>query len=341
MINSNIQIKFLKQFILTLFIIQLSLFSFSQTEYEVVEAKKGDGIFVLLRRHGLNPSQHLNSFIALNQSVLGKNNSLISGKKYKLPPLPFSEKTVAANTKILPIFGDKYKTVTITSSELKNAVYYLVSGHGGPDPGAMGKYGNYQLCEDEYAYDITLRLAKSLIEKGATVYVITRDPNDGIRDDSFLKVDKDEVCYPNSTIPLNQTKRLKQRKNAVNKLYQKHRGSFQRMIALHVDSRSKGENIDVFFYHDKRSKTGMRATKILQKTFQKKYDTHQPNRGYHGTVSTRNLYMVRNTWPVALYIELGNINHYRDQQRFILPDNRQALAKWLTEGLIEDYKTNK
>ena len=113
------------------------------------------------------------------------------------------------------------------------------------------------------------------------------------------------------------------------------------MIVLHVDSRSRSENIDVFFYHDKRSKTGKKTATILQQTFQQKYNKHQPGRGYHGTVSSRNLYIVKNTYPVAVFIELGNINHRRAQQRFIITDNRQAVANWLAEGLITDFKTNK
>jgi N-acetylmuramoyl-L-alanine amidase len=171
--------------------------------------------------------------------------------------------------------------------------------------------------------------------------MITRDPNDGIRDESYLKADKDEVCYPNQVIPLNQIKRLRQRTDAVNNLYVKNKTAFQRMVAIHIDSRSHGENIDVFFYHDKQSNTGSKAARILQKTFQEKYDRHQPGRGYRGTVSSRNLYVVKNTYPVAVYIELGNINHTRDQQRFLFTDNRQALANWLTQGLITDFKTNK
>jgi len=308
----------------------------------VVVAEKGEGVYRLLTRHGLPVSQYLEAFIELNKDRLGPGNSLYAGRKYKLP-----DKTAetpakpTGTTRNFEIFGKKYADVEIIDEQLKGAVYHLVAGHGGPDPGAVGRYGEWQLCEDEYAYDVTLRLARNLIQHGATVYMITRDPNDGIRDDSYLKPDKDEVCYPNLKIPLNQTRRLKQRTEAVNSLYQKHRGSFQRTVAIHVDSRSHGENIDVFFYHDRRSKTGKKAANILKKTFQRKYDQHQPGRGYNGTVSDRNLYVVRNTYPVAIYIELGNINHRRDQQRFIIPSNRQALANWLFEGLMEDFKTNK
>jgi N-acetylmuramoyl-L-alanine amidase len=113
------------------------------------------------------------------------------------------------------------------------------------------------------------------------------------------------------------------------------------MIAVHVDSRSVGENIDVFFYHDERSETGAKAAKTLLTTFKKKYNEHQPGRGYYGTVSTRKLYVIKNTFPPAVYIELGNVNHQRDIRRIIIADNRQAVANWLTQGLVTDFQTNK
>ncbi|HPF52570.1 MAG TPA: N-acetylmuramoyl-L-alanine amidase [Draconibacterium sp.] len=351
MFRSNLHINSLKKGILFTFLaVILSSFQLSAQNKQVV-AEKGDGIYSLLKRYGYSYTDNLENFIALNKDNLGTNNSLFAGKKYILPGTEnaVEEKTTSTTTSApssgkmvhFDIFGDKYADIEITSNDLKGAVYYLVSGHGGPDPGAMGKYNNHVVCEDEYAYDVTLRLARNLIQEGATVYVITRDPNDGIRDESFLKIDKDEVCYPNLTIPLNQTKRLKQRSDAVNKLYMQHRNEFQRMIAIHVDSRSRGENIDVFFYHDKRSDTGKKAATTLKNTFQQKYREHQPGRGYGGTVSERNLYVVKNTYPPAVYIELGNMNHSRDIQRLIMADNRQAVANWLTLGLKKDFQTNK
>lgn len=333
-------------FVLIFIIIGMPVLSSAQQK-EVV-AERGDGIYTLLTRHGLSFSQYNNAFIEINKNKLGKNNTLLVGTKYTLPDATDSKapaSTLTTNStgtvKTFDIFGTAYKDVEITGDELNGAVYYLVSGHGGPDPGAVGKYGNQTLCEDEYAYDVTLRLARNLIQQGATVHMITIDPNDGIRDDNILKSDKDEVCYPNLTIPLNQLKRLKQRTDAVNALYNKNKNAFQRMVSVHVDSRSHGQNIDVFFYHDRRSNTGERTAKILQKTFQDKYNTNQPGRGYKGTVSARNLYELQNSYPVAVFIELGNINHQRDQQRFIIANNRQALANWLLQGLITDFQTNK
>jgi N-acetylmuramoyl-L-alanine amidase len=336
MVYSNIHIKKIQGIFLMLFFVFPVIPSFPRSECLVVKAQYGDGIYVLSGRDGFGNFDDINDFIA----PPGKGNLLTTGREFILPD---AEEPETKGTSVVsnPLFGGKYKNITVSSAELKGAVYYLVAGHGGPDPGAVGEYGNYTLCEDEYAYDVTLRLARNLMERGAVVYMITRDRNDGIRDGQFLKPDKDEVCYPNLKIPINQVARLRQRKDAVNKLYLEHKNDFQRMIEIHIDSRSDNENIDVFFYYDKRSNTGYNAAKILFKTFNQKYSENQPSRGYQGTVSTRDLFMVKHTYPPAVYIELGNINHARDQKRFIVTDNRQAVANWLRDGLVKDFKTNK
>ncbi|TKG96478.1 N-acetylmuramoyl-L-alanine amidase [Puteibacter caeruleilacunae] len=335
-------------FTIIAFLLIASSNGFSQTTSTTV-AKKGEGIYTLLKRNGLSPSKYMNAFIDLNKTRLGKNNGLIVGRKYTLPKSTGSSNTTTTSTASkgtsigsFPIFGPKHANIKRIDKKLSGAVYYLVSGHGGPDPGAVSKHGKYQLAEDEYAYDVMLRLAKSLMEHGATVYMITRDNNDGIRDNSFLKLDKDERCYPNLRIPYNQLSRLRQRTNAVNNLYLKNKGKkYQRVIITHVDSRTKRKNIDVFFYYDKRSKTGKKLASNLLNTFNRKYREHQPGRGYEGYISSRNLYVLKHTYPPATYIELGNINHSRDLQRIIKADNRQALAKWLAEGLMLDFQNNK
>jgi N-acetylmuramoyl-L-alanine amidase len=51
--------------------------------------------------------------------------------------------------------------------------------------------------------------------------------------------------------------------------------------------------------------------------------------------------MVKNTLPAMAYIEIGNIRNKRDQRRILDPDNRQALAKWIGEGILLDYETRK
>ena len=141
------------------------------------------------------------------------------------------------------------------------------------------------------------------------------------------------------TIPLNQVARLQQRCDAINNLYKKEKDEYTycRAIFLHVDSRSVGEQTDVFFYHRDGWSKGLQLANQLRRTFQAKYDKHQPNRGFEGTVSSRGLYVLTHTQPVSVFVELGNIQNSHDQKRFVLSSNRQALANWITEGFINDF----
>ncbi len=321
----------MKSYILVFFFLfGISLTGFTQNTYQSTTAKKGEGILSLLRRNGLEPAKFLEEFEKINKAKLNKNGQLVAGVKYYLPG--------SSDAATFAIFGKKYESVPILDQQLRGATYYLISGHGGPDPGAVSIIENQQVCEDEYNYDITLRLARKLIQHGAHVYMITRDINDGIRDERFLLADHDEICYPDKKMPRNQLLRLRQRTNAVNKLYLTDRDKFQRVLIIHMDSRSKNEDLDVYFYYDNRSKSGKKLSNILLNKLKEKYNQHQPGRGYDGTVSSRNLYVLQNTYPTATFIELGNMNHKQNQKRFLIADNRQALANWLADGLIQDFE---
>lgn len=241
-------------------------------------------------------------------------------------------------TYIEPLFGERYKEVKEISHKLKDNIYYLVCGHGGPDPGAIGRRYGKELHEDEYAYDIILRLAKSLMEHGATVKIIVQDKQDGIRDDVYLNNSFDEVYYGNQEIPRKQLARLKKRVEVINNEYYKNEKSAKEhiVVPIHVDSReNKNRRIDIFFYHNQNSKRGEVIANTLLETIEEKYKAAQPGRGYNGSVSARGLYMLRNTVPVTVYIELGNIQNEQDQIRLVEKNNRQAIANWLTDGFLK------
>ena len=312
-------------------------------------ARSGEGVHALLRRNGLPESRHFLQFLNLNRGRLTAGNGLVAGRTYRLPargksaaaaPKAPARASASSSASVLhaPIFGPKHSRVRVLDRSMRGAVYYLSPGHGGPDPGAVGKYGKHRLAEDEYAYDVTLRLARVLMEHGATVYMLIQDPNDGIRDEQFLKIDYDELTYPHQRIPLNQLARLRQRIAQANQLHARHKGAYQRLLSLHVDSRSQGQKIDVFFYHHANSAAGLRTARSIHRVFTNRYARSQPNRPYSGNVLPRSsLYEVRTSHAPAVFMELGNIHNARDQPRFLLPDNRQALANWIYEGLRADY----
>jgi N-acetylmuramoyl-L-alanine amidase len=242
---------------------------------------------------------------------------------------------IPSNEKVFPIFG-KYESTPILSDILKGKIFYIISGHGGPDPGAQGVKNGNTLCEDEYAYDVGLRLCRKLIQEGAMSYMITRDGNDGIRDDEFLQCDKDETVWGGEKIPLGQRERLEQRIEIVKSLFEKNKSiapNGQFLMEIHVDSRHSDQQVDLFLYHQVDNQISHQTANKIYQTFGEKYRQYRSNGIYKGTLSSRELYSLKNAPMPAVYIELGNLRNTFDQQRFILPENRQALANWLFEGL--------
>jgi N-acetylmuramoyl-L-alanine amidase len=235
------------------------------------------------------------------------------------------------------IFGIEYAATPIVDQQLKNHVYYIVSGHGGPDPGANVNVNGVKISEDEYAYDVSLRLAKNLISHDAKVYMIVRDENDGIRDEELLEMDTDEVVWGGDAIPLNQSERLRQRTNIINELFEENAQKgfeIQRVIETHVDSRYTDRKVDIFFYYNDKKEESKVLAHNMYKTIKCKYDEKQRGRGYTGEVKARDLWMITQSKPPIVFIELGNITNDFDRKRLLIADNRQAIANWFTEGLM-------
>lgn len=316
--------------------------------------KEGDGVTTFLQRYKCNTPKLRKQFMQLNKNKLTKDGGLILGRTYTLPAgatATVDEESSSSKDKrkdkrnkksssskiCEPLFGPSYENVRVSAHDLDGACFYLVSGHGGPDPGAIGKIGDRELHEDEYAYDIILRLGRCLLQHGAKVYFIIQDEKDGIRNDRYLDNSKRETCM-GDPIPLDQLARLQQRCDKINKLYYRDKSKYKRAVFIHVDSRSKTDQVDVFFYHCEGSRYGQRLAEHIHETFGRKYDKHQPNRGFSGTVSARNLYVLKRSNPPAVFLELGNIQNEKDRKRLILESNRQALAEWICQGIIKDYK---
>lgn len=275
----------------------------------------------------------------LNDKKIEKISDTIE-KKTAINPFYFEIKGKKGDFKI---FGDKYSKVTKKTSVFRGYIFYLVSGHGGPDPGAIGFKDGFELHEDEYAYDVTLRLGRNIIENGGRVYFLIIDKDDGIRDDRYLNTGAKEMFFTGDTISIIQKERLSKGAEIINEYFHKNKKKAKEQISIniHLDSRETKQKIDIFFYHQDNNKKGETIANTLLKTIKHKYDKKQPGRGYTGSVSTRNLYMLKNVIPTTVYIELGNIQNERDQIRFIEFNNRQAIANWLYEGLKKALITKK
>jgi len=274
-----------------------------------------------------------------NRTKKKKNNTIEA--KPKTEELPATVKTKPEKKIKLhnALFGSKYKEYSKIDNSLSGKVFYVVSGHGGIDPGTQCTDCDEILCEDEYAYDIALRLAKNLMQRGAVVEMIIQDKNDGIRDEMYLKCDTDESSVNGKRLPAMQRNRLRARANDINKLhahYKKKGYKNQKAIMVHIDSNNPNLKMDTYFMYYKGSDKSMQMAKDMYDTFKSKYEQHQKNRGYTGSIKAGNrLFMLNSTHPPAVYVELANIKNKNNQKRFTLVSNRQALADWLYEGLIK------
>ena len=299
-------------------------------EHVTVTAKDGDGIYSLLRREGVEPTPSaVSEFKSTNASALKGRDVLLVGRKYRVPSL----------SKVYAIFGSAYEKVPVLTTRLDGHVYYVVAGHGGPDPGTIGEYKGEMLPEDEIAYDTALRLARNLIQESATVYIIVRDENDGIRDTESFKHDVDEVYLGGTKIARSHSRRLRDRTKIINRLYDENKSwaKSQQVISLHVDAYGAKIEPQIDVHFKTASKSGYALSKALRDTMAAKYAEFQPNRRYRGGIdNTANLWVLNNTKPVAVLVELGNIRHPGDQYRLVKPGNRQAIADWLLDGLIHD-----
>ncbi len=296
-----------------------------------------------LHQRGLRRASFINNRdLWVSYQDIGCANNHYSRQRKQAAPRK-KQTNRAKRRNYFPIFGKRHAHVAAISNKLRGKVFYLVGGHGGPDPGAMAKRAGHTLCEDEYGYDVTLRLARKLIAYGAIVHIITRDPNDGIRDHQYLKCDTDEVYLGNKTIVRSQRSRLRDRAFIINKLFYSYKkkgykSKDQITLMVHIDSRNSKKRIDVFFYHAPKSGRSKKVATRLYRTFKSKYNYFQAAKSYTGRVIPRKLFMLMNLKSLAVYFELANIRNASDQKRIILPQNRELLAKWIADGLVRHYR---
>ena len=233
------------------------------------------------------------------------------------------------------IFGEDHREVERVSQDLRGHYFYLIAGHGGPDPGAMATVEGNRVCEDEYAYDVVLRIARHILRQGGTPYVIVRDGDDGIRDEKYLPCDYDEVVWGDLEVPRGQVARLTQRTETVNELAREAKSpKGQWCIEVHVDSRHAERQTDLFFYHQRGSDLSEDMAEEMRDALKRNYKRQRRKIDYRGTILTRDLHTLRETEVPTVYIELGNIQHSFDQKRVLLHRNREALARWLVEGIV-------
>lgn len=169
----------------------------------------------------------------------------------------------------------------------------LDPGHGGVDPGAVGK--DWRLLEKEVNLEVARQLSELLSEAGLEV-ILTR------QDDSYVS--------------------LQERAEAINT------AGVDVVISLHVNS-SGNRDADYLSAHVfSRESRGAELGEILLNYLARA--TGWPN----GGVRVNDFYILRETRPPAVLMEIGFISHAAQEKFLSTAANRAGLARALAEGIL-------
>lgn len=159
-----------------------------------------------------------------------EKNSQPSLNYSELSPWTPQESYLKAQARLNEL-DQEIKSAGLLSQDLKNWRIVIDPGHGGMDPGAMvesedGLGNKVYIVEDEYAYDIALRLYSLLKQNGAETFLTIISPNHQIRstpDASITFVNQKNEVYNSRNLnlsgswdhwPIGGTEGLRKRKTA-------------------------------------------------------------------------------------------------------------------------------
>lgn len=292
-----------------------------------VKATRGDGIFSILRKQGLDPIKYYSEFVKLNKDNLKNGSELYLGRLYLIPDAPDSFKKMAVQLQAhsdseKAIFNEKeLAVVSPKSKRLKDAVIYLLSGDN-----TSKSSESMRAVEQE----IMQRLVSQLMVHGAKVYLLEND--------SILSVPtvSDEELPANLERPIGNHEQMQYYVDAINQRYLKNQGKYQRVLVMNLNkSLTNSNNLEVSIFHHSNSPEGEHFANSLQAIFSKSGRVKQENRVIFK--NDRNLFLVKNVVPPITMITLHDAQPKNKQKRISSVKNKKELTDIITSGVLKDY----
>ncbi len=175
-------------------------------QYGVYKLKSGEALYSAVGVRFTNYEDHGDILRALEtiirESGIKNPRKLKPGSKVYVPVAMLADRFKPADTPERQHYDEVIQTAkelrahAPVSKDLSGVVVVLDPGHGGSDPGTRRVDKQFQLYEDEIAYDIVCRIKGKLeAQTGARVYVTMFDPDQKFvpTDREKFELDKDEM----------------------------------------------------------------------------------------------------------------------------------------------------
>lgn len=212
---------------------------------------------------------------------------------------------------LLSFINIAHDTKETSTLPIKNKVIVIDAGHGGPDPGAVGRL---EKKEDTLNLEITLRLRRLLEQSGAIV-ILTREDEKGLHTEK------------SSTLREKKNEDLRNRRILING------SNADVLLSIHMNKFTQSKYYGAHAFYKYKCENSKTLALLIQEELRNVLDKDnkrvpQPR---------RNIYLIRRSEPPAVLVEAGFMSNINEEKLLNDPTYQEKIAWALYIGLIKYF----
>lgn len=192
---------------------------------------------------------------------------------------------------------------------ITNKVIVLDPGHGGPDPGAIGRAGT---LEKDVNLDVTLKL-QAFLEQGGCITQLTRAIDQSTHD----------------TEKFNKLSDLKNRKNVINE------SEANAYISIHLNSFPQSQYKGVQSFYPKESDTSKKLAECIQEQMKASLQIVDNRHA----LPIKDVYLMRDVKIPSVIVECGFLSNPEEEKNLADDAYRKKIAWGIYLGIMKYFES--